>query len=400
MENIVDTHFLLTTIVGAHNAFATLFEAVDEVAKHGLIDIGIGHVVEVATDNTGIVGRLDEVGYHIGLTGTHGHAAGIVAIDKADEGIVLDRTALELVLGHVMEGAVETGGLQVDVEHTHNTTVDIDVGPHGTIVSLFEKHGLDVEIIEFQSASDQSVAYEAGELDGMMTDMIVQSLINKSSAEDGMKTVAMAFGGDASEGRFIVASSPDSGISAPEQLAGSKIGISENTMMEYLVGRYLEDLGVDLASVEMVNIPKLTLRLDLLMEGSDIQAAILPDPLAIEAESRGCGTVIDDTKLGKNYSQSVVTLRKTLIEDGTGTLDAFRAAYNEAIGMINANPDAYLDLFYEKANVAEPLQGKYAVPSYTPDCVPTEEDVASIEEFMVKKGLLDSPFTYEEMVAQ
>ena len=265
---------------------------------------------------------------------------------------------------------------------------------------LFEKHGLDVEIIEFQSASDQSVAYEAGELDGMMTDMIVQSLINKSSAEDGMKTVAMAFGGDASEGRFIVASSPDSGISAPEQLAGSKIGISENTMMEYLVDRYLEDLGVDLASVELVNIPKLTLRLDLLMEGSDIQAAILPDPLAIEAESRGCGTVIDDTKLGKNYSQSVVTLRKTLIEDGTGTLDAFRDAYNEAIGMINANPDAYLDLFYEKANVAEPLQGKYAVPSYTPDCVPTEEDVASIEEFMVKKGLLDSPFTYEEMVAQ
>jgi NitT/TauT family transport system substrate-binding protein len=233
----------------------------------------------------------------------------------------------------------------------------------------------------------------------MMTDMIVQSLVNNSSAEDGMKTVAMAFGGDASEGRFIVASSPDSGISEPGQLAGSKIGISENTMMEYLVGRYLEDLGVDLSSVEMVNIPKLTLRLDLLMEGSDIQAAILPDPLAIEAESRGCGTVIDDTKLGKNYSQSVVTLRKTLIEDGAGTLDAFRDAYNEAIERINADPDACLDLFYEKANVAEPLRGKYAVPSYTPHCVPTQEDVAKIEDFMVKKGLLDKPFSYEEMVA-
>ena len=60
---------------------------------------------------------------------------------------------------------------------------------------------------------------------------ITASLVNKSSAEDGMKTVAMAFGGDASEGRFIVASSPDSGISEPGQLAGSKIGISENTMM-------------------------------------------------------------------------------------------------------------------------------------------------------------------------
>ena len=263
---------------------------------------------------------------------------------------------------------------------------------------LFEANGIDVEIVEFQSASDQSVAYEAGELDGMMTDMIVQSLVNKSS-EDGMKTVAMAFGGDASEGRFIVASSPDSEIKEPSQLAGARIGISENTMMEYLVGCYLEDLGVDLESVEMVNIPKLTLRLDLLMEGSDIQAAILPDPLAIEAESRGCLAVIDDTKLGKKYSQSVITLRKSLVEDDAGTLEAFRTAYNEAIGRINDDPESFLDLFYEKANVAEPLQGRYTVPSYTPDCVPSQEDVARIQDFMVNKGLLEEPFSYEDMVA-
>ena len=264
---------------------------------------------------------------------------------------------------------------------------------------LFDAHGVDVEIIEFQSASDQSVAYESGELDGMMTDMIVQSLVNKSS-EDGMKTVAMAFGGDASEGRFIVASSPDSEITQPAQLAGARIGISENTMMEYLVGAYLKDLGVDLESVELVNIPKLTLRLDLLMEGSDIQAAILPDPLAIEAESRGCHTVIDDTGLGKNYSQSVITLRQSLIEEKEGTLEAFRAAYNEAIGRINEDPDAYQELFYEKANVAEPLRGKYKVPSYTPDCVPSQDQVAGIEDFLVGKGLLEKAFSYEDMVAE
>ena len=68
--------------------------------------------------------------------------------------------------------------------------------------------------------------------------------------------------------------------------------------------------------------------------------------------------------------------------------------------IINADPDAFLDLFYEKANVAESLRGKYGVPSYTPDCVSTEEDVAKIEKFMVKKGLLDNPFSYEEMVVQ
>ena len=151
---------------------------------------------------------------------------------------------------------------------------------------LFEKRGLQVEIIEFQSASDQSVAYEAGELDGMMTDMIVQSLINKAAGEDGMRAVAMALGGSPEEGRFLVVSSPSAGIDSPEDLVGKRIGISENTMMEYLVTRYLEDLGIDPGQTQMVNIPKLTLRLDAVMEGKDIQAAILPDPLAIEAVER------------------------------------------------------------------------------------------------------------------
>jgi NitT/TauT family transport system substrate-binding protein len=95
----------------------------------------------------------------------------------------------------------------------------------------------------------------------------------------------------------------------------------------------------------------------------------------------------------------VITLRKSLIEDDAGTLEAFRTAYNEAIGRINADPESFLELFYEKANVAEPLQGRYTVPSYTPDCVPSQEDVARIQDFMVNKGLLEEPFSYEDMVA-
>ena len=265
---------------------------------------------------------------------------------------------------------------------------------------LFEKRGLQVEIIEFQSASDQSVAYEAGELDGMMTDMIVQSLINKAAGEDGMRAVAMALGGSPEEGRFLVVSSPSAGIDSPEDLVGKRIGISENTMMEYLVTRYLEDLGIDPGQTQMVNIPKLTLRLDAVMEGKDIQAAILPDPLAIEAVERGCGTVIDDTKLGKNYSQSVFTLRRSILQETPERARAFREACDEAITLINEDPARFADLFVEKANVAPDLQDAYTVPSYTPSCVPTEEEVDSIQRWMVEKGLLEKAFSYEEIVEQ
>lgn len=265
---------------------------------------------------------------------------------------------------------------------------------------LFKEQGLNVEIVDFQSASDQSTACEAGELDGLMTDMVVQSLLDKDDSGNAQKTVAMALGGTKEEGRFLVVSSPDSGITDPKDLEGARIGISENTMMEYLVTSYLTDLGVDLSKVELVNIPKLTLRLDSVIEGNDIQAAILPDPLAIEAVERGCQTVIDDTQLDKNYSQSVVTLSSELTENDPETVQKFLAAYNEAIEKINADPDSYADLFYEKANVAEDLQDDYAVPTFTADCVPTEEEVTSIEDWMVSKDLLDEAFTYDEIVRQ
>ena len=48
---------------------------------------------------------------------------------------------------------------------------------------LFKEHGVEVELIEFGSASNQSTAYEADEIDGMMTDMVVQTLINKNDDE-------------------------------------------------------------------------------------------------------------------------------------------------------------------------------------------------------------------------
>lgn len=262
---------------------------------------------------------------------------------------------------------------------------------------LFKEQGLDVEIVDFQSASDQSVAYEAGELDGLMTDMIVQSLINKTAQGREMKAVDMALGGSKEEGRFLVVSSPEGSIRQPKDLEGARIGISENTMMEYLVVSYLTDLGVDVSKVSLINIPKLTLRLDAVIEGSDLDAAILPDPLAIEAVNRGCITVIDDTQLDKNYSQSVVTLSREIIEEYPDAAAAFVKAYDEAIEKINADPGAFEELFCEKANVADALKGKYTVPHYTPACLPAREEVASLQSWMVSKGLLDTEYEYEDI---
>lgn len=269
---------------------------------------------------------------------------------------------------------------------------------------LFEQNGVKVTLLEFSSASDLSRAAEAGELDGCMTDMVVQNLMNKGGA--GLRTVAIARGSTREEGRFLVVSSPGSGITQPSQLEGRTLAISEGTMMEYLVDSYMQELGVDQSKVAKVHVPSLSLRLDMVLEGGEIDAAILPDPLAeIAVQSgalavqSGAHTVIDDTRLQQNYSQSVIVLSGALIAEDGDTVQRFLAAYNAAIARINQNPDSYKELFVEVANIPAPIAAQYQVPSYTPDSLPTPGEVRRVVAWMAEKGLVTEAVAYEDVVA-
>lgn len=259
---------------------------------------------------------------------------------------------------------------------------------------LFEKHNVAVELQNFSNARDLSTALQGGELDALMTDTVVTGLSIKGGAD--VRIVAMALGAVPEEGRFLVISAPDSGITAPEQLAGKHVAISNNTMMDYLIDQFEAELGLE--NMTTVNMPDLMLRTTTLLEGKDIDAAILPDPLAAFAVAEGANIVIDDTKLGENLSQSVVVVTKENIDDNRAQVEAMLAAYNEAIALINDNPDKYRTFALECANVPEALAETYPTPTFTANCVPTEAQIARVNDWLVEKELLAEPYDYEQMV--
>ena len=258
---------------------------------------------------------------------------------------------------------------------------------------LFEKHNVAVELQNFSNARDLSTALQGGELDALMTDTVVTGLSIKGGAD--VRIVAMALGAVPEEGRFLVISAPDSGITAPEQLAGKEIAISNNTMMDYLIDQFEDELNLgDLTTRSM---PDLMLRTTTLLEGG-VDAAILPDPLAAFAVAEGANIVIDDTKLGENLSQSVVVVTKENIDDNRAQVEAMLAAYNEAIALINENPDKYRTFALECANVPEALAETYPTPTFTANCVPTEAQIARVNDWLVEKELLTEAYEYEQMV--
>ena len=252
---------------------------------------------------------------------------------------------------------------------------------------MFEAAGLNVEVYPFKSSADQSKAVEAGELDIVMNDMIVQSLMKK--ADTDTKVINMAFGADPTEGRFVVVAAPNSGIEKPEDLIGKRVAISTNTMMEYLMAQYEDYFDLDASGIELVNMPDLMLRVETLLQGKDIDAAILPDPLATFAISKGGVAVIDDTTLDENYSQSVYLATNEFMSKHKSELKTFVKVLQDSMTDINEHPDKYRALLMEKARVPEELQETYPMPTFSPGTVPSEQEVTRLEAWMVEKKMLD-----------
>lgn len=261
---------------------------------------------------------------------------------------------------------------------------------------MFEAAGLNVEVYPFKSSADQSKAVEAGELDIVMNDMIVQSLMKK--ADTDTKVINMAFGADPTEGRFVVVAAPNSGIEKPEDLIGKRVAISTNTMMEYLMAQYEDYFDLDASGIELVNMPDLMLRVETLLQGKDIDAAILPDPLATFAISKGGVAVIDDTTLDENYSQSVYLATNEFMSKNKSELKTFVKVLQDSMTDINEHPDKYHALLMEKARVPEELQETYPIPTFSPGTVPSEQEVTRLEAWMVEKKMLDKVYSYADLV--
>jgi NitT/TauT family transport system substrate-binding protein len=206
--------------------------------------------------------------------------------------------------------------------------------------------------------------------------------------------VALAFGAEPAEGRFLVVTAPNYTAAAQPVIT---LALSTNTMMDYLVDQFFALGALDAETVQTISMPNLMLRVEALIEGRDIQAAILPEPLASYAVLAGCGILVDDTTLGVNLSQSVVLARAASLETRGEEVEKVLAATFAAMENINTTPDAYREFCLEMANVPAELAATYPTPHYTPGALPTEAEVSRVTDWLSARGLTEA-YTYEEMV--
>jgi NitT/TauT family transport system substrate-binding protein len=257
----------------------------------------------------------------------------------------------------------------------------------------FRAENLDVELVSFQSPVEQSNAMQSGEMNGMVTDMIVATLLKDSGLD--LKITSITLGVTPAEGRFAIIAAPKSEIKTMEDLKGKNIGISHNSIIEYVTDGLLIEEGIDPGEVKKTSVPKIPVRMEMLFS-NQIDAIVVPDPLVTFAEFKGGRIVAQDNK--KNLSQAVLLFDQKTLDQNKNGVEAFYRAYRKAVDDLNNHPEDYKELLIEQANIPELIAEDYKIQHYPQPQVPSEQDVNNILDWMKGKGLLKNDLKYQDLV--
>ncbi|WP_407309282.1 ABC transporter substrate-binding protein [Desulfosporosinus sp. SB140] len=258
---------------------------------------------------------------------------------------------------------------------------------------LYTKEGVQVQLVNFASAVERDTALQAGQIDGEVADMVAVALLKKGGTD--VKIAAIGLGATPKEGRFAILSSPKSNIRDLNALKGATLGISENSIIDYVSDQMLGDKGVTLKDVKKMSIPKMPVRLDMLLS-DQINAACLPDPLASLAEAKGAHLIADDTY--RNISQTVFLFRTKSIQDNPAGIKAAVQVYGLAGQALSNHPDQYHSLFLEKAQIPSDIQQSYKTPTFSKLQLPTQDEIDSVMKWMVDKKLIPQAYSYKDLV--
>ncbi|MBI9097578.1 MAG: ABC transporter substrate-binding protein [Spirochaetaceae bacterium] len=258
----------------------------------------------------------------------------------------------------------------------------------------FAEEGLAVQAIPVSSPVERDQLMQAGEIDGMLNELSSTALFNRDEIQ--VQTVQIVRIATGNSPVFRILASPQSGITIPAELAGIEIGVSKNSVIEYLTDRILQKEGLSDNEISVKSVPLIPERFQLLMSGQ-ISAATLPDPLAQAAVAAGAVEVIADTAYPQ-YSVSVLSFSRKSIEENRSALNKFMKAWNKAVLLLNEDPDAYRALFLEKIPVPPTISDAFIIPPFASPGLPGEEQWNDVLDWLEEKGLMSTRPSFDKSV--
>jgi NitT/TauT family transport system substrate-binding protein len=258
----------------------------------------------------------------------------------------------------------------------------------------FSQGDYTVTAVPVASGLERDQLIQAGGIDAMLNEMTTTASFNREVVR--VKILCVARIPYARFPMFRILAAPKSGIKSPADLAGIPIGVSKNTIIEYVTDRLLTARGLDQEKIVKASVPVIPERYQLLMQGR-LKAATLPDPQGKSALESGALPVVDDSAY-PHYSVSVLSFSVDALENQADAIRHFLKGWGRAAAEIDADPEAYRPILLKKIRVPEGIQQTYSIPPFPRKKVPEKAQWEDVMAWMVEKHLLDSPLPYEDSV--
>lgn len=258
----------------------------------------------------------------------------------------------------------------------------------------FAQLSIDVDTLPVGSALERDQLMQAGRIDGMINEISGAASFNRF--QNRVKIISIARSPIDNSPLFRVLGAPGAHLRTVSDLDGIPVGISQNTVIEYITTRLLLSEGMAPEAIVYKSVPVLPERLNLLLSGR-LAAVTLPDPLATSAIRQGAVEIINDTALG-NLSASVITFSNNALEKKAAAVKHFMVAWDKAVAEININPDTFREILVKNIRVPKNIQADFQVPPFPRKALPTRAQWEDVMAWMVDKRLLDTPLAYEDSV--
>ena len=192
---------------------------------------------------------------------------------------------------------------------------------------VFAAHGLDVEVVPFQSALELGPP-PCAQARSTVTSA-TSSTCSCRTKTARRRSLWPTTSHSSPKARFFgLAVSPKSSAESLADLKGKTCSIGRATIVDFVLDSLLAQEGAA-GSLEKRDIRQIPVRLQMLLSGQ-IESALLPEPLLSLVEGQGARVLLDDRKL--DMPLAVIALRKPDNADDPAFADRIRALPRSAQG--------------------------------------------------------------------
>ncbi|MTI69195.1 MAG: transporter substrate-binding domain-containing protein [Firmicutes bacterium] len=248
----------------------------------------------------------------------------------------------------------------------------------------FEKEGLKVEVVPFNSPNERNIAVQAGKIDGIIADIMTS--LTYHDAGFNMKITS-----DINED-FKLLTAPNSGIDSFEKLNNKEVSLVPNFVLEYIMDEMAKENNIKYKTVVIPSIPT---RFEALLS-NQVDSVIFTEPQASMLSTRGANVLASSNEYG--IKAGAILFNEKVTNENKQAIKAFYRGYNKAVEYIN-NKDAkeyskVLTNYGFPNTIKEYLNNN---SDYKKANKLDDETFKSVLKWTKSKGIVKKDYTFEDI---